>query len=155
MENEKRYLQIDENGYPIFWPLMWDKLDREAVGDCRGVTEEEWGSLNASSFHCPRWKGDKHIIVLSPLEEEFARQSILLPLVSDADVHLKETDYVVLKLYEDDLGLNQLSEEDKSKYQEIVRQRQGWRNEIAKATEATDAAIAAEKAEDEKRYAEL
>lgn len=142
-----KYLRLDENGMATNWPTVWEYLDDGRTENSVEIADERTLvdlTNESDQWHCPKWNGKNHSFVLNPLLVDGYRRHLKTSEQYDAEIYLNETDYVVLKLYEDYIGANELSAEDKSRYLEIVSERQKKRDLIRQAEADIDAKVKAE-----------
>lgn len=142
-----KYLRLDENGMTTDWPTVWNYLDDERTENSIEIKDAQalMDLTNESDqWHCPKWNGATHTFVLNPLLIDAYKDFLKTGEQCDAEVYLNETDYVVMKLYEDALGINKLSDDDKVKYLEIVAERQRKRDLIRQDEAEIDAKVKAE-----------
>ncbi len=146
-----KYLKLNKSGIAVNWPTVWDYMDDESSeGSVEIESVEALMDLTNESdqWHCPKYDGDKHVFVLNPTLIDAYRDFLKTPEQLDAEIYLNETDYVVMKLYEDSLGINKLSDESKERYMTIVAERQKRREIIRQAEAAIESRINAELSED-------
>jgi hypothetical protein len=142
-----KYLKLNENNMVTDWPTVWEYLD-DGESDNSVEIKDAQALMNLTNesdqWHCPKWEGEAHTFVLNPLLVDAYKDFLKTGEQCDAEVYLNDTDYVVMKLYEDALGINRLSDDDKAKYIEIVAERQRKRDLIRQAEAEIDAKVRAE-----------